>query len=168
MADWGGNSGPEAFTRLPDRRFIALREGFDDLLDDHRHRALLWPGDPTDLEEPPIEFTYESPRGFRPTDMAALPDGRVLILLRRVVWPVPAHFAGRIVLADPADIRAGETLRGRIVARLTSTLPVDNFEGLAIEPAPAGKLAIWLVSDDNGAAMQDTVLWKLLVDPAAL
>jgi hypothetical protein len=172
MRDWGLNSGPEAMVRLADGRFVVLREGFDGLLGDRRHRALLFAGDPV-TAGPPESFTFVGPVGFSPTDVAQLPDGRVLILLRRLLWPIPARFAGRIVLADPRAIEAGAIWRGVVVAKLSSSLPVDNFEGLAIEPPPDEKMAdgrvtVWLISDANSAATQRTLLWKLSVDPAEL
>jgi hypothetical protein len=167
MRDWGDNSGPEAMTRLADGRFLVLREGFDGLLKRSRHRALLFAGDPVEGMLPE-HFDFAGPRGFNPTDMAQLPDGRVLILMRRVVWPFPPHFAGRIVLADPAEIGAGRVWRGTVVAQLASVLPVDNFEGMAIEPRGDGRLTVWLISDDNQAALQRSLLWKLALDPADL
>ena len=167
MRDWGDNSGPEAMTRLADGRFLVLREGFDGLLEDSRHRALLFAGDPVEGAQPEI-FDFAGARGFSPTDMAQLPDGRVLILMRRVVWPFPPRFAGRIVLADPADIAAGRVWHGKVVAELASVLPLDNFEGMAIEPRRDGRLTVWLVSDDNEAALQRSLLWKLVLDPADL
>jgi hypothetical protein len=110
----------------------------------------------------------EGPGRFSPTDAAQLPDGRILVLMRRAVWPMPARFAGRIALFDPADIAAGRTVRAQTVAMLSSLLPVDNFEGIAIEPRGDGKVTVWLISDDNGAAAQRTLLWKLVLDPTDL
>lgn len=167
MRDWGDNGGPEAMVRLRDGRFIVLREGFDSLFDRQRHRALLFAVDPV-AGAPASEFTFSSPDGFSPTDMAELPDGRVLILMRKLVWPLPVRTAGRIVLADPATIRPGQVWRGRIIARLTSSLPVDNFEALTIEPQEDGPLLVWILSDDNSAVTQRTLLWKLSIDPADL
>lgn len=167
MADWGRNNGPEAIARLFDGRFIVLREGAHDWFGRRRHKALLFAGDPID-GKPPHAFTLEGPAGFSVTDMAQLPDGRVLILMRKLLWPAPARFTGRIVIADPAEIRAGGVWHGSVVAKLSSSLPVDNFEGMAIEPRADGKLTVWLISDDNSAVTQRTLLWKLAVDPARL
>lgn len=167
MQDWGGNVGPETLVRLSDGKFLVLREGGDGLVDDTHHRALLYSGDPTESERH-VEFTFVGPAGFSPTDAAQLPDGRLLVLMRRLIWPFPARFAGRIVLVDPAAIRPGREWNGPVVARLTSTLPVDNFEGMAIEPRRDGRVTVWLISDDNQAAFQTTMLWKLMLDPARL
>src|SRR5262249_24481649 len=104
--------------------------------------------------KPPRRFTLVGPSGFRPTDMAQLPDGRLLILMRKLLWPAPARFAGRIVVADPHELDHGNLLHGAVVAKLSSSLPVDNFEGLAIEPRADGKVTVWLISDDNGALSQ--------------
>ncbi len=167
MRDWGTNSGPEAMVRLRDGRFIVLREGFSGWFEDHLHKAVRFSGDPV-LTGEPEKFTFEGPAGFSPTDMAQLPDGRVLILMRSLVWPMPARFSGRIVVADPREIAPGRVWRGKELARLVSPLPVDNFEGLAIRPRQDGTVAVWLISDDNNAVAQRTLLWKLVLDPRDL
>lgn len=167
MADWGENSGPEAMVRLGDGSFLVLREGFNSWIDRRDHRGLRFATDPTESQRHDA-FTFEGPDGFSPTEMTQLPDGRVLVLMRRLVWPFPARFAMRIVLADPAEIRAGGRWYSRLLARIGSDLPVDNFEGMAVEPRPDGKYTVWLISDDNDAAFQRTLLWKLELDPALL
>lgn len=167
MAGWGANSGPETLVRLGDGRFLALREGFDGTFEDRRHQALLFASDP--VENPGgMELTMIGPEGFSPTDAAQLPDGRVLVLMRRLVWPFPARFAGRLAIGDPVRIRPGEPWQVTQVARLPSALPVDNFEGMAIEPRADGSVSVWLISDDNDAAFQRTLLWKLQLDPEDL
>ena len=167
MRGWGNNTGPEAMVRLRDGRFIVLAEGFTGWLENRRHHAVLFAGDPLTAKNP-VLFGFTGPATFSPVDMAQLPDGRVLILMRRLVWPFPARFAGRIVIADPRDIRPGMPWRGRLVAMLSSSLPVDNFEGMAITPGAGGKVNVWLLSDANSAVTQRTLLWKLAVDPARL
>ncbi|MDD3799832.1 MAG: esterase-like activity of phytase family protein, partial [Novosphingobium sp.] len=105
---------------------------------------------------------------YRPTDMAQLPDGRVLVLLRRLVWPMPPRFAGKIAIADPAEIRKDGTWTGKVAANLASPLPTDNFEGLAVETGEDGETIVWVISDDNTARSQRTILLKLrwLGEPA--
>ena len=167
MRNWGENKGPETIVRLADGRFLVLREGFEDRSDSKLHRAAIFAGDPIVSGEP-ASFTFAGPAGFSPSDAAQLSDGRVLVLLRRPVWPLPFRFAGRLALANPNDIRAGGVWKAHEVAKLTSTLPVDNFEGIAIEPGPGSHVSVWLISDDNDAATQATILWHLVVDPAKL
>ena len=164
---WPMNLGPEAMVRLADGRFVVLQEASTGWNEERLHTAVLFPGDPTQpgkLER----FTFAGPSRFSPVDMAQMPDGRVLVLMRRLVWPMPFRFAGRIALADPAEIRAGGTWRSVEVARLSSQLPIDNFEGIAIEPRADGKLTVWLISDDNQALSQRTLLWRMRLDPALL
>jgi len=167
MRDWPRNTGPEAMVRLADGRFIVLDEGFTGWFESRRHPAVLFPRDPLKRDKPML-FQFVGVPQFSITDMAQLPDGRVLILMRRLLWPLPLRFGGRIMIADPAEIRPGGVWRGIEVARLTSSLPVDNFEGLAIEPRPDGRVTVWLISDDDRAATQRTLLWKLAVDPRRL
>ncbi|MEW9854875.1 esterase-like activity of phytase family protein [Novosphingobium sp. M1R2S20] len=168
MRHWGKNSGPEAMARLHDGRFVLLSEGPIEWWRSHRHEGVVFSGDPVENPEAAKPFVFEGPQGFDPVDMAQLPDGRLLVLMRALVWPFPQRFAGRIVIGDPAQIRPGKVWKVREVARIASSLPIDNFEGMAITPAEDGMLNVWLIADDNNAALQRTLLWKLKVNPADL
>lgn len=167
MRRWPQNSGPEAMVRLNDGRFIVLAEAFDGRFENRLHQALLFSGDPVEGAVP-FGFSFAGPQGYRPTGMAQLPDGRVLVLMRRLLWPLPLRTAGRIVLLDPAEITPGGLWRGRQIASLDAPLPVDNFEAIMIEPAAGGMVTVWLLSDDNGAVSQRTLLWRMTLDPAQL
>ena len=168
MANWGTNSGPEAMARLHDGRFVVLAEGAREWLWPRTHDGVLFAGDPLDDPDAVTPFTLEGPTGFVPVDMVQIPDGRVLILMRTLIWPIPEIFAGRIAIGNPAQIRKGSTWHVTEVARLASTLPVDNFEGMAVVPRKDGRLTVWLISDDNQTQIQRTLLWKLVVDPKDL
>jgi hypothetical protein len=168
MAKWGRNSGPEAMARLQDGRFVVLAEGAREWLWPRTHDGVLFAGDPLDDPDAATPFTLEGPTGFVPVDMVQIPDGRVLVLMRTLIWPIPEIFAGRIAIGDPAKIRKGGTWRVTEVARLASTLSVDNFEGMAVVPRQDGRLTVWLISDDNQTRLQRTLLWKLVVNPADL
>lgn len=167
MQGWSGNQGPEAMVRLADGRFVVLGERDGGWRDRDSHPALLLAGDPTRGTQEQA-FTFDSAGGGRPTDMAQLPDGRVLILQRTLLWPFPPRFSGAIALADPATLQPGGRWRGTVLARLEAPLPVDNFEGIAITPAAGGRVHVWLISDDNMAVTQRTLLWRLELDPANL
>lgn len=161
MADWGGNSGPEAMLRLADGRFLMLGEGRSGWFAD-AFPGLLWAGDPLSGEEPQ-EFAFAAPDRFRPTDMAQLPDGRVLVLVRRLAfgWPV---FEAALLVGDPDEIAPGRLWPMRELSRFEPPFPTDNFEGLAVDPAAGFPVTITLISDDNGAALQRTLLLQLAWD----
>ncbi|WP_435419065.1 esterase-like activity of phytase family protein [Parerythrobacter aurantius] len=161
MADWGGNSGPEAMIRLADGRFIVVREGRQGWFS-ATHPALLWNGDPVRGGKP-AAFGLQLADRFRPTDMTLLPDGRVLLLARRLVldWPV---FEAALLVADPQEIRAGKAWQARELARFAAPFPTDNFEGLAVDPGRRYPVTISLISDDNGAELQRTLLLRLQWD----
>jgi hypothetical protein len=165
MRDWPSNAGPETIVRLADGRFVVLAEGSPRWFAADSP-ALLFPSDPADGAVPE-RFRFEPPDGYRPVDAAPLPDGRVLILLRRVHWTLPPFFTGKLMIADPAAIRPGERWRGELVADLARPLPTDNYEGLAIEPGRHGGATVWLISDDNTSAFQRTLLLKLTWRPNA-
>jgi hypothetical protein len=168
MAQWRSNSGPEAMVRLADGRFLVLCEGPDEWVRPHRHDGVLFAGDPVAGGGKGRPFTFDGPTAFDPVDMAQLPDGRVLVLMRTLIWPLPELFAGRIAIGDPAQIHAGGTWKVVDVARIASSLPIDNFEGMAVVPRDDGRVTVWLISDDNQTRLQRTLLWKLVVNPADL
>jgi hypothetical protein len=167
MRDWSPNGGPEAIARLPDGRFIVLSED-PPWLSIGGRPGLLFPADPVTGVEP-LEFTFRPPIGYDPSDMAALPDGRVIVLLR-TIDPVPPFFKAMLVVADPADIAAGREWPWRKLADLSGPVPRDNYEGLAIAPDATG-VTIWVISDDNFTRIQRTLLlelhWRPEHEPAA-
>lgn len=165
---WGRNSGAEAMVRLADGRFVLLRETPLDWLSARRHDAVVFSGDPVAKPNAAAHFVFDGPANFDPVDMAQLPDGRVLVLMRALTWPFPMRFAGRIAIGDPRLIAPGKTWRVTEVARIASSLPIDNFEAMAVTTRADGKITVWLLSDDNQAKLQRTLLWKLVVDPADL
>jgi len=158
MAHWPENAGPEALVRLADGRFIVLREGAPWLSSGARP-GLLFPGDPVEGAVP-LEFGFRPPIGYDPTDMAQLPDGRVVILLRALDLPLPPFFRNKLVMADPRSIEPGKPWPWEELATIHGNLPRENYEGLAIAPDEAG-VTMWLISDDNSTLFQRTVLLEL-------
>jgi hypothetical protein len=159
MARWSYNSGAETMERLADGRFLVIAEQTEPG-SDTRHPALLFPGDPV-AGGTPVAFTYAAPRDYDPVDAAQLPDGRVLILLRRVEYALPAaRFETSIAIADPRKIRAGKAWEGRVIQRLDGGIFADNFEGIAFVPDPADPTrgAVWLIADDNFSVFQRNLL----------
>ena len=161
MRDWRDNRGPEAFVRLRDGRFVVLAES-----------GSRWSGKPNPgavFASDPVAgglwqpIGFEPPSGFLPTDMAQLPDGRVLILLRSIRLGLPFAFGTRIVIADPDEISPGKVWPWRDFVSFDSRVPSDNYEGMAVVPGDPGEpLTIWLISDDNGASViQRTLLTRL-------
>lgn len=167
LNSWPGNKGPEAMVRLRDGRFIVLGESFAGALEMRRHPALSFAQDPL-TGVLPQSFTFVGTGGYRPTDMAQLPDGRVLIVMRQLRWPLPLRVGARLMLADPAEIRSGREWHAIDLGEIAAPVPVDNFEGLALVPESDGSVTGWLISDDNLAALQRTIVLRLRIDPARL
>ena len=47
------------------------------------------------------------------------------------------------------------------LARIDTPFPSDNYEGLAVVDEGGGSWSLWLISDDNFASYQRTLLLKL-------
>lgn len=160
MARWSDNSGPETMERLADGRFLILAEG-PERGKGALHPGLLFARDPVERQAASA-FTFASWPDYDPVDATQLPDGRVLILLRRVEYALPARFDTAIAIADPRAIRPGKPWRARIIERLQSGVFADNFEGIAFVPSATdpARGAVWVVSDDNFSAFQRSLLLR--------
>ncbi|MET0137485.1 MAG: esterase-like activity of phytase family protein [Sphingobium sp.] len=160
---WPHNTGMESLARLPDGRFVTIAEeapgpaGWG-------HDMLVFPGDPVDPDKaPPARLTYVAPPGYLPTDALWIGPGRMVVLNRRVT--LAEGFTAVVTLLDIRDLRPGRVLEGRVVARLTGSVPHDNFEALAL--SREGDTAIlWVASDDNHLMVQRTLLLKFALPPA--
>lgn len=167
MESWSANSGAETMERLADGRFLVIAEGTVDG-SDTVHEALLFPGDPVRRAKP-LAFRFVADAGYDPVDAAQLPDGRVLILLRRVRYALPARFDTAIAIADPAAIREGGEWRAQVIQRLAGGIFAENFEGIAHVPSPGdpARGAVWVIADDNFSVFQRNLLVRFDWPPPA-
>ena len=158
--DWTSNSGIEAMVRLEDGRFVILPEG--------QREGLIFASDPVEGGKPE-RFAIKVPeKGYEITDAARLPDGRLLVVLRKLEWPSRRAwppFAS--LLAIGAVPEAGGVFAPQITLRLEGVLPRENYEGLALRERSDGRVDVWIISDDNLSVFQRTLLAKLVFDPAA-
>ena len=143
MRRWWGNTGPEAIVRLADGQTLVFEEGGEDgapLKD-----AILFAGDPAVEGTQARRLRYRRPPGYRATDAARLPDGRILILNRRFA---SLRFSAKLVVADLRTLPPRGVIEGQEVATLEAPLVIDNMEGLAVTQEQ-GRTIVWLVSDDD-------------------
>jgi hypothetical protein len=161
LNDLPRNGGVEAVTVLGPERILLLSESGEDPAGDLRG----WIGGPEGSEDRGWATLGLSPTdGFKPTGLAVLPNGDVLLLERR--FTVIGGPAARLSILSAAEIRPGARLAGREIARLMLPLTVDNFEALAVRPAPDGDgTLVYLLSDDNGSLLQRTLLLQFRLRP---
>jgi hypothetical protein len=156
MARWTQNAGAEAMVRLRDGGFIVLGEDARGTRPDTR-QGIWFAGDPTVAPARAVRFSYRPPPGFRPVDLAELPDGRLIVLNRR--FSLRTLFTASITLVERSAIRAGRVAQGREIARFEGSVVHDNFEALAVTQE-AGATMLWIASDDNQAFFQRSLLLK--------
>jgi len=156
--DWYFNSGAEAMLRLDDGRFVIIPEG--------RAEALIYASDPVEGGAPTsVEFVSPAPE-FAVTAAAQLPDGRVLLLMRDVVWGAPP-FDGMLAIADAPPASPDTPWQAEVLFRFDGVIPAENYEGLATREMADGRVAVWVIADDNFSVQQRTLLVKLIFDPSA-
>jgi hypothetical protein len=155
MRDWPMNSGTEAMLRLADGRFVLFRE--EKARADGTTGALLFVGDPAAPGTKARAIRYRPPSGYRITDAATLPDGRLLFLNRR--FSFSKVFTAKLTLG-PNPAGAIELLSGEEIAHFELPLAVDNMEALSVT-REGGRDILWIASDDNLNPIQRTILLKL-------
>jgi hypothetical protein len=143
MRRWRGNSGAEAMVRLADGRFLLFQEGPDDGLP--LSEAVLFAGDPALAATPGARVIYRRPPGYRATDAALLPDGRILILNRSLSG---LRLSAKLVLADVRRLALGQMIQGEEIATFEAPLLVDNMEAVSVT-SENGRTIVWLASDDD-------------------
>lgn len=157
VEDWYANAGLEAMVRLDDGRFLMLPEGHDE--------ALIFDGDPVEGRDP-LVVPFQNPvPGFAVTDLAQLPDGRVLMLMRDLDWSSYPPFAGKLAIMNAPLVGSREPIAPKVLFGFEGVLPPENYEGMAVREQGDGTMSVWIISDDNVAAMQRTLVAKLTYTP---
>ena len=93
---------------------------------------------------------------FKPTDMARLPDGDILLLERR--YSVLGGVGMQMRRIAGSDIEANAVVDGEVLVNVGQRYSIDNMEGLAVREDENGDLLIYMISDDNFNPMQRTLL----------
>lgn len=156
---WPSNRGPEAMVRLADGRTILFSEGED--RNDFGTEGLVYGDDPAVPGRKPLLFYYDAAGKGQVSDAAPLPDGRILLVHRKL--GLDPLFTTTLAIVDPADIRAKAVVRSLSIGRVPEPLH-ENYEGAAVT-VEDGKTILWLVSDDNFNRWQRSLLLKFeLVD----
>ncbi|UZK65729.1 esterase-like activity of phytase family protein [Sphingomonas sp. M1-B02] len=161
MARWDRGGGPESMVRLRSGRFVVISESSDPRGRPDARFLLVFAGDPTETRLPPKRFGYVPPADYDPTDVAELPDGRLLVLNRR--FSVPGLFTAKLTLVDLREAAPGAVVTGVELATLERPLLHDNFEALALTREGAETI-LWIASDDNGEVWEQSLLLKFRLD----
>jgi len=151
LSDLPENNGIEAMAELTDGRILMLSEGEENAPGD----GIGWLGEPGAWSK----VTIQRSEGFRPTALAQLPSGDLLLLER---YFTRAKGPGvRISYLAASSLIPGARLEPLLLAEWRLPMTVDNFECLAVEPAPEGGVYLFLLSDDNQNPLQRTLLLQL-------
>ena len=146
LAELPRNDGLEAMTALPNGNILAIAEAKLGEVSP----AWLW------QEGHWQKLSYRPKSGFVPVDATSLRDGSVLVLERSL--NLLYGFRSRIVHVKAPDIKAGAVLDGTQLALMESPHLSENFEGIHAFAGPDGKTRLFIVSDNNFNAIQQTIL----------
>lgn len=161
MRKWRDDYGPESMARLSDGGFVVIAEGRTD--HSANRPALRFAGDPSEAPDRVTRFKYVPPEGYSPSDAAALPDGRMIVINRRFRLP-PDLFSAKLTIVDTRAIREGAVVKGEEIATLERPLLHDNYEAVAITREGAATI-LWIASDDNSQFWEWSLLLKFRLEP---
>lgn len=162
LAEWSENQGPEAMVLLADGRTVIVGETYARWLDRTRHPGFVYAGIPHP-DETPARFELVMPAGYRPSELAQMPDGRLLVLGRHFSL---AGFRSVIAVFAPEDVRPGAVITPRVMALIADPRLRDNYEGMTVTREADGSQMVWLISDSNEMVWaQRTLLLKLRIGP---
>ncbi|MBI1261639.1 MAG: twin-arginine translocation pathway signal [Rhizobiales bacterium] len=103
---------------------------------------------------------------YKPTDVARLPYGDLLVLERRFS---PLSGVGMSLrLLKGASLKEGAVLSGTLLADFSQLYAIDNMEGMALRRDDEGTLWLYVISDDNFNPLQRSLLLMFRLDPKKL
>jgi len=140
------NGGFEAISLDGDGRLILIAER--GMRDGTAH------GWVSDLAGNKQDFFLVMPPQHAPTSAAMGSDGMMYMTARR--YSVVDGVSIAVMRFNPKRV-PGTKLVPEEIARITPPNTIDNIEGIAATVNPHGGVRLWLVSDDNFAALQRTV-----------
>ena len=150
LKDLPRNLGIEALTTLTDGRMLAISEAAVESRNNGKARAwIIGRGAAQPL-------SYELTDLYRPTDMATLPGGDILVLERH--FSLARGMASRLRRLRADDIREGAELKGEVIACMEFPYNIDNMEALAVRQNEAGETIIYMMSDNNYNPLQRNLL----------
>ena len=160
MQKWPQNGGAEAMLRLVDQktgenRFLVFSEKAP--FSKGGYQALIFDGDPAEPGTKAVRFGYQPPDGYNLTDTVLFGNDQALLLHRRFT-PLDG-FSAILSVAKPSEIKPDRVWTSTKIATLKPPMRVDNMEALAVTEE-GGEKIIWIASDDNFNAVQETILLK--------
>jgi hypothetical protein len=112
----------------------------------------------------PGAFAVKRSLDYDVSDAALLPGGDVLLLERKFSWTSGLAVRIRRIALDA--ITPGAVVDGPVLLEADLGFEIDNMEGLSVHRMPSGEIVLTLVSDDNFAALQRTLLLQFtLAEP---
>ncbi len=143
------NGGMEAIVQLADGHIMALTEDARD----EAGNIVGWIADGPKA----LPISLRKSGEFKPTDMARLPNGDVLVLERRYGKTIGVSMQIRRIAG--ASIKPGATLDGQILTQLDRSANIDNMEAMDVRVTDDGRTLIYIMSDDNfNTPLQRTLL----------
>ncbi len=157
------NRGLEAVTMLRGGPYkgsiVAIAERLPD--GDGNHTGWIW------VNGKPQAFHLVNKDRYDITDVAALPDGGLLVLERRFRLSEGVKTRLRLVRRD--ELRPGALVHGEMLLDASMNQEIDNMEGLAVHSGADGAIIVTMISDDNfNYALQRTELLQFALNAVDL
>ncbi|MEZ5775185.1 MAG: esterase-like activity of phytase family protein [Hyphomicrobiaceae bacterium] len=107
------------------------------------------------------EFRLADHGGFDVSDLAALPNGDIVVLERRFTWSEGMRM--RLRLVSQSELAPGAKVEGEELFSADQTFQIDNMEALAVHTDQRGASVLTIMSDDNFNFFQRTLLLQFSI-----
>jgi hypothetical protein len=155
------NAGLEAVAETADGRLLVGAERSDPGAEERG--VALWLARLDAQGETAPAAWLETPRGYGLTSLDRLPDGD-FVALERFYAPV-VGVRIRVVKISAASLSTGRA-SATVLAEMGAQYALDNFESVAALPLEHGGARLFLISDNNFAATQRTLLYVFDLPPS--
>jgi hypothetical protein len=113
-----------------------------------------------------IDLRLKRHRAFDLTDLAASPDGGLIVLWRS--WSLIDGVRMRLERLTAEQLATasatGTPMTGELLFEADSRYEIDNMEGVAVSRDQAGNTVLTLISDNNFSWLQRTILLQFTLD----
>lgn len=159
IARQSASAGIKALTATAGGEVVAISQGLSQQPD----TVVGWIGSPDGGRYRWQKFSYAVFADFRPTGMAALPDGSFIVL----EYAFDAVHGARSRLAKFAadQLKPDTVVRSTELAIIARPYNVEKYEAISVTRGRRGETLIWLLSDDDVNPLQRNLLLQLELLP---
>lgn len=159
IARQSASAGIKSLTATAGGQVVAISQGLSQQPD----TVVGWIGLPEGGRYRWQKFSYAVSADFRPTGIAALPDGSFIVL--EYAFDAVHGARSRLVQVAADQLKPDAVVRGTELVIIARPYNVEKYEAISVTRGRRGETLIWLLSDDDVNPLQRNLLLQLELLP---